>query len=76
MMEIIETILEKILTAVREIQQSVTRRKTWEHLTLPVATSQRLDQLGEAGWELVTVVETVSGSNRYTQYYFKRERSK
>jgi hypothetical protein len=52
-------------------------RTTWEYrVTSPptfASTQQWLDDLGRAGWELVTVA--YDGDLRHTQWVFKRARA-
>ncbi|GAA3559357.1 MULTISPECIES: DUF4177 domain-containing protein [Amycolatopsis] len=49
---------------------------TWEYATVPLlihATKQILDQWGEDGWELVTVLPNPSGEQHVA--YLKRPKS-
>ena len=44
--------------------------KIWEYETYINANAVDLNELGNEGWELVTVIQT----NSYKMFYFKREK--
>lgn len=55
---------------------TVWRMRKWEYLTAPLMihnTKQILDNFGDEGWELVTVVPGPSGTDSLVAY-FKREK--
>ncbi|XNY99599.1 hypothetical protein ACL90Y_07420 [Micrococcus luteus] len=54
----------------------MTEQTRWEYVTVPLlihATKQILDQWGEDGWELVTVIPGPEGSNPVA--YLKRPKA-
>ncbi len=51
---------------VEDPQWEVSWEVSWE-------VEEKLNRLGQNGWELVSVINYTAGSNSYNKYFFKRE---